>query len=99
MKRPGCAATIWRTSSFGTLPSTPANRPTTTPALTPAASISPSSRSMDCCCAAGEGVKPTVRVKPSRRAPAEYISVSRKPPTGGLRRKSMIIAVSSLSMC
>lgn len=54
---------------------------------------------MDCCCAAGEGVKPTVRVKPSRRAPAEYISVSRKPPTGGLRRKSMIIAVSSLSMC
>ena len=50
---------------------------------------------MDCCCAAGEGVKPTVRVKPSRRAPAEYISVSRKPPTGGLRRKSMIIAVSS----
>ena len=97
MKRPGCAATIWRTSSFGTLPSTPANRPTTTPASTPAAS--PQQQVHGLLLRGGEGVKPTVRVKPSRRAPAEYISVSRKPPTGGLRRKSMIIAVSSLSMC
>src|SRR6218665_1973393 len=90
-KRPGWSPTIWRTSSLATLPSTPASRPTTTPRSMPASSISCSSSSIDCCCAAAEGSKPTVRVKPSRRSPAEYISVFRKPPSGGRRRESMIM--------
>ena len=89
MKRGAWSLTIACTSSLETLPSAPARRPTTTPRSTPAASISASSRPMSWRCAAGEGSKPTVRVKPSRRSPAAYISVSRKPRSGGRRRKSM----------
>ena len=56
-------------------------------------SISFSNRSIEAL-RRGRGLEPTVCVNPSLRSPAEYIKVFRILPSGGRRRKSMIIECS-----
>src|SRR6185437_4144398 len=62
-----------------------------TPVVTPASSISCSSRSIDCRRADGAGSKPWMRVVRSRRSVSVRSAIFRKTPMGGRRRKSMMV--------
>jgi hypothetical protein len=76
MNRLGNSATICRTSSLDTLPSTPARRPTTTPFVEGLVHLL-QQQVHRLAPRRGTGSEADVRVRPILRSPAEYIKVQK----------------------
>src|SRR5262245_11950846 len=78
------------TSSFAIVPSTGDTRPGTTPISMPASSISANMRSTDFSRTDAGRLMPMPAAMRAVRSRSAYITMSRKPMSGGRRRKSMM---------